>query len=105
MWYEQQGAGGEWAEPDGITFMTIRTTLKSQTRLFLAWQDEQPVGGGALEIHEGVAALMAADTLPGFRNRGIHTALMQVGWRQLQKRVAILRWFMAHQVDYLKAIF
>lgn len=78
MWYEQLGAGGDWAEPDGITFMTIRTAIKSGTRLFLAWQDGQPVGGGALEVHDGVAALMAAYTLPDFRYQGIHTALMQV---------------------------
>jgi GNAT superfamily N-acetyltransferase len=77
LWYEQLGAGGDWTEPDGITFMTIRTALKSGTRLFLAWHDGQPVGGGALEIHGGVAALMAADTLPAFRHQGIHTALMQ----------------------------
>ncbi len=78
LWYEQLDTGGDWAEPDGITFMTIRTALKPGVRLFLAWHDGQPVGGGALEIHHGVAALMAADTLPAFRHQGIHTALMQV---------------------------
>jgi hypothetical protein len=78
LWYEQLGAGGDWAEPDGITFMTIRTALKPGTRLFLAWHDGQLAGGGALEIHDGVAALMAADTLSDFRHQGIHTALMQV---------------------------
>lgn len=77
-WFELLGAGGDWAEPDGITFMTIRCTLKSGTRLFLAWRDGQPVGGGALEIHDGMAALMAADTLPAFRHQGIHTALLHV---------------------------
>ena len=59
-----------------MAFMTIRCTLKSDTRLFLAWLNGQPVGGGALEIHAGVAALLAAETLPAFRKRGIHTALM-----------------------------
>jgi hypothetical protein len=77
-WYQQLGAGGDWAEPDGIAFMTIRTTLKSGTQLFLAWHDGRPVGAGALEIHNGVAALMAADTLSDFRHQGVHTALMQV---------------------------
>jgi GNAT superfamily N-acetyltransferase len=75
-WFEQMGAGGDWAEPDGISFMLIRCTLKPGTRLFLAWRDGQPVGGGALEIHEGMAALMAAETLPAFRHQGIHTALL-----------------------------
>jgi GNAT superfamily N-acetyltransferase len=77
LWFERSGAGGDWAEPDGMAFMTIRCVLKSNTRLFLAWVEDQPVGGGALEIHEGVAALMAAGTLPEFRNQGIHTALLQ----------------------------
>ena len=75
-WFERLGAGGDWADPDGVAFMTIRCTLKSDTRLYLAWLYGQPVGGGALEMHDGVAALMAAETLPAFRKRGIHTALL-----------------------------
>ena len=76
LWFELDGSGGDWAEPDGVAFMTIRCTLKADTRLFLAWLDGQPVGGGALEMHEGVAALIAAKTLPAFRHRGLHTALL-----------------------------
>jgi GNAT superfamily N-acetyltransferase len=75
-WFEREGSGGDWAEPDGLAFMTIRSTLKSDTRLFLAWLSGQPVGGGALETHHGVAALMAAGTRPAYRKRGIHTALL-----------------------------
>ena len=75
-WFEREGAGGDWAEPHGLAFMTIRCTLKSDTRLFVAWLDGQPVGAGALETHDGVAALMAAGTLPAYRKRGIHTALL-----------------------------
>ncbi len=77
IWFELDEAGGDWAAPDGISFMIIRTTLKAGTRLFLAWHEGQPVGGGGLEIHDGVAALMAAGTLPAFRNRGVHTALLR----------------------------
>ena len=77
LWFELEGASGDWAEPDGLVFMLIRCTLKSETRLFLAWRNGQPVGGGALETHNGVAALMAAGTLPAFRNQGIHTALLR----------------------------
>jgi GNAT superfamily N-acetyltransferase len=76
QWFERMGAGGDWAEPDGVSFMLIRTVIKAGARLFLAWQDGQPVAGGGLEIHEGLAALMAADTLPAYRNRGIHTDLV-----------------------------
>jgi len=76
-WFEIEGAGGDWSEPDGLAFMTIRCTLKSDTQLFIAWLDSQPVGGGALEMHDGVAALMAAGTLPAYRKRGIHIALLR----------------------------
>jgi hypothetical protein len=91
-WFEYLGAGGDWADPDGVAFMTIRCTLKSDTRLFLAWLNGQPVGGGALETHDGVAALMAAETLPAFRNRGIHTALLLPGWRRPPTWDAIWPW-------------
>jgi GNAT superfamily N-acetyltransferase len=76
-WFVADDAGGDWATPDGITFMVIRTVLKPETHLFLAWEGAQPVAGGALEIHDGTAALMAASTLPAFRRRGIHTALLR----------------------------
>ena len=75
-WFELAGAAGDWAEPDRVTFMVIRTVLKPGAQLYLAWLDEQPVGGGGLEIHDDVAALMAAETLPAYRRRGIHAALV-----------------------------
>lgn len=77
LWFESQNAGGDWAEPDGITFMVIRSALKAGTRLFLVWHEGQLVSGGALEMHAGVASLMAADTLPAFRQRGLHGLLVQ----------------------------
>ena len=76
LWFKQAGAGGDWAEPDGLAFMQIRCALKSETALFLAWLMGRAVSGGALEVHNGVASLMAAQTLPAFRNQGIHTALL-----------------------------
>ncbi|MCU0522101.1 MAG: GNAT family N-acetyltransferase [Anaerolineae bacterium] len=77
QWFERAGYAGDWAQPDGIAFMVIRTVLKQGARLYLAWKDGQPVGGGAVEIHAGVAALMAAATLPDYRRMGIHGALMR----------------------------
>ena len=29
LWFEQDSAIGDWAEPDGLAFMLIRCTLKS----------------------------------------------------------------------------
>lgn len=78
LWFDLDNAGGDWAEPDGISFMLVRTMRKDDTQLFLAWLDGQLAGGGGLEIHNGTAALMAAATLPKFRKQGVHTALLHV---------------------------
>ena len=75
-WFELDEAGGDWAEPDGISFMLVRSVYKSATQLFLAWQDGQPAAGGALELHAGVASLMAASTRPAYRRGGLHSALV-----------------------------
>jgi GNAT superfamily N-acetyltransferase len=80
-WFAAASFTGDWAQPDGVTFMVIRTVLKPGTRLYLAWMEGQPVGGGALEIREGVAALIAAATLPAYRRLGIHSALMRTRLR------------------------
>jgi GNAT superfamily N-acetyltransferase len=42
---------------------------------FLAYVDGQPAGGGAILMHQRVALLAGAATLPPYRNRGIHAAL------------------------------
>ena len=42
----------------------------------IAWLEGRPVGGGALAMHEGVAALYGASTLPSFRRRGVQNAII-----------------------------
>jgi len=42
----------------------------------LAWLEGRPVGGGALAMHEGVAALYGASTLPSFRRRGVQKSII-----------------------------
>jgi GNAT superfamily N-acetyltransferase len=42
----------------------------------LAWLEGRPVGGGALAMHEGVAAFYGASTLPSFRRRGVQRAII-----------------------------
>jgi GNAT superfamily N-acetyltransferase len=44
---------------------------------FLALIDREPVGGGMVLIHRGMALFAGAATLPPFRNRGVHAALHQ----------------------------
>ncbi len=44
---------------------------------YLARVDGAVAGGGTLTMHDGVAGLFGASTLPAFRKRGIQTALLQ----------------------------
>jgi ribosomal protein S18 acetylase RimI-like enzyme len=46
-------------------------------RCFLARIDDEPVGAGALAIHDGAARLFSTSTVPAFRRRGVHTALLR----------------------------
>ena len=34
------------------------------------------MGGASLSLHEGIAGVYGASTLPAFRNRGVQTALL-----------------------------
>ncbi|HUJ19864.1 MAG TPA: GNAT family N-acetyltransferase, partial [Bryobacteraceae bacterium] len=44
---------------------------------FLAELDGRPIGAGALAIHEGVALLAGASTIPEWRHRGAQRALLE----------------------------
>jgi GNAT superfamily N-acetyltransferase len=44
--------------------------------LFLARVDGEPAGAAVLSLHDEIAYLAAASTLPPFRNRGLQTALI-----------------------------
>ena len=46
-------------------------------RFFLASIDEEPAGIGVLFNKNGIATLAAAATVPGFRNIGVQTSLLQ----------------------------
>jgi len=49
---------------------------------YLARMDGAIAGGGTLVIHNGLAGLFGASTLPAFRNRGVQTALLQIRLRR-----------------------
>ena len=51
--------------------------LAPKTELYLARVDGKVAGGGTLAIHNGVAGLFGASTLPVARGRGVQTALLQ----------------------------
>lgn len=65
---------------DGILTPDLRDMMKAALRMrcatsFLATCGRVEAGGGSLLIHEGVAMLAGAATLPAFRKRGVHSAL------------------------------
>lgn len=48
-----------------------------KTELYLASVDGRVAGGGTLALHDGVAGLFGASTLPVARKRGVQTALLR----------------------------
>lgn len=78
------GPGGSLED----TLSLMRTMLDMEhARPFLALMEGVPVGGGAALIHEGLALLAGAATLPPFRNRGVHAALHHARIRVAPVRV------------------
>lgn len=45
-------------------------------KYFLAYYDKEPAAAGVVYMHEGVASLTFAATLPEYRGRGLHQALI-----------------------------
>ena len=43
---------------------------------YLVWADGMPAGGGAAYVRDGVLGIFGTATLPGFRRRGVQTALV-----------------------------
>jgi len=61
--------------PDEAVEMTAMMLATAHASAFLAFIDGEPVGGGAVLIHRGLALLAGAATLPRYRRRGVHAAL------------------------------
>ncbi|WP_406697173.1 GNAT family N-acetyltransferase [Singulisphaera sp. Ch08] len=66
---------GPGEPPDEALEMTVTMLGAAHASAFLACIDGEPVGGGAVLIHRGVALLAGAATLPPYRNRGVQAAL------------------------------
>jgi GNAT superfamily N-acetyltransferase len=59
--------------------------LGANVECYLARVDGAVAGGATLALRRGVAGLFGASTLPGFRNRGVQTALLK---ERLRRAVA-----------------
>jgi hypothetical protein len=78
LWLETVAGGfsSQAVTPAQMLKIISPTLYGPATRCFLAWIDGRAVGGAALLIHDGIAELASGSTLPKFRDRGVHTALM-----------------------------
>jgi ribosomal protein S18 acetylase RimI-like enzyme len=63
--------------PPGFDAPAIVRGEMREWRCYAALVDGRPVAGGAMHVHEGVATLAAAGTLPEYRGRGIQSALLR----------------------------
>jgi GNAT superfamily N-acetyltransferase len=66
--------GSDESIDEAIEMMASMVGMEHASSL-LAFIDGEAVGGGAVLIHEGLALLAGAGTLPPYRNRGVHAAL------------------------------
>lgn len=63
--------------PDWLVRVTRQGILQPRAVTFLAYLDDEPVGGGCLAIHEDLAMLFGAGVLPAYRRHGIQGALIR----------------------------
>lgn len=77
-----RGWGGEVPElGDFVRDMGKVSTSARSSHCFLAELDGTPVAAGAITIHDGVALLAGASTIPEWRGRGAQGALLAVRLR------------------------
>lgn len=68
-----------WSEyPELSTFMTdLGRVIATSEVCFIAEEHGRPIATGALAVHEGVALLASASTIPEARRRGAQQALLE----------------------------
>src|ERR1700754_1679551 len=79
LWAETVARGfmPEGELPQSLLDLMITSVNSGAGRFFFADINGQVAGGGMLTIHDGIASLGGASTLPDFRNRGAQTALVR----------------------------
>jgi ribosomal protein S18 acetylase RimI-like enzyme len=75
--FEAPVGGGSPAEVLGLDVMIEMMAQFAHPRIrrYLAWVEEEPVGGGAAWSHEGVLGIFGTATLPAFRRQGVQRAV------------------------------
>lgn len=76
-WGEVVRAGFGMAPDDEPSMAADRVFERSKTAtLYIATVDGEPAGGAALDVRDGMATLFATATIPAYRRRGVHGALV-----------------------------
>jgi GNAT superfamily N-acetyltransferase len=74
---DQQGVASSESYPRDLVEATLRDMDGCDGLLrYLAWRRGSVAGGASLRLHDGVAILCGAATLPAHRRRGVQTALL-----------------------------
>jgi GNAT superfamily N-acetyltransferase len=78
MTVAQGFSGGEEVPADDLGLAIARIAAAREcVTCFLGWLEGQPAGAGALAVLDGVATLFSTSTRAAYRQRGVHTALIQ----------------------------
>lgn len=72
-------AGGNPAQTD--LEIPLPNAHKSDTTVFLAWLEDQPAGGGALALRDGLGICFSTSVRPELRRMGVQTALLHARLR------------------------
>jgi GNAT superfamily N-acetyltransferase len=83
-WTDVSARAWSHDKPELLEFMRAHGAILSAREgcvRLLAEIDGQPAGAGALTLHNGVALMSGAATLPAFRRRGVQSALLAARMR------------------------
>jgi hypothetical protein len=83
LWARTAAQGwSEIQEPDSSFLELMRISVKRLDGLtFLAELEEQPIAAAVMILHEGVALLAGASTVPAYRKQGAQLALLEARLR------------------------
>jgi GNAT superfamily N-acetyltransferase len=79
LWVSVTARGFEGTETPGAQAFDILNpnARAAHARCFLAWIGDEPVGGGGMYVHNGVAEFGGAATRIAYRGRGVQSALLR----------------------------
>lgn len=79
LWAQVVGAAfsGRSSLDKADTSISLANVYKDATTCFLAWIDDDPAGGGAVAIHDGVAICFSTSVRPALRRMGVQSALLR----------------------------